>query len=91
MWILAGARGQDALLRTISVTRLTDSGLCYRILSEDKVMVEQLQPELLEREVNVKADGVQTAFRKVLTVTGFRVCAHPPIPTSLHRPSLAAA
>lgn len=36
-----------------------------RILSEDKVMVEQLRPDLLEREVNVKADGVQTAFRKV--------------------------
>ena len=36
-----------------------------RILGEDKVMVEKLRPELLQREVNVKADGVQTAFRKV--------------------------
>lgn len=26
-------------------------------------MVEQLRPDLLQREVNVKADGVQTAFR----------------------------
>ena len=43
---------------------LSMSGHC-RILSEDKVMVEQLRPDLLEREVNVKADGVQTAFRKV--------------------------
>ena len=39
-----------------------------RILGEDKVMVEKLRPDLLQREVNVKADGVQTAFRKV--------CAH---------------
>ena len=28
-------------------------------------MVEKLRPDLLQREVNVKADGVQTAFRKV--------------------------
>lgn len=28
-------------------------------------MVEELRPDLLQREVNVKADGVQTAFRKV--------------------------
>lgn len=34
-----------------------------KILSEDKAMVEQLRPDLLQREVNVKADGVQTAFR----------------------------
>jgi hypothetical protein len=36
-----------------------------KILSEDKVMVEQLRPDLLQREVNVKADGVQTAYRKL--------------------------
>jgi phenylpropionate dioxygenase-like ring-hydroxylating dioxygenase large terminal subunit len=36
-----------------------------KILSEDKAMVEQLRPDLLQREVNVKADGVQTAFRRL--------------------------
>jgi hypothetical protein len=28
-------------------------------------MVEQLRPDLLPREVNVKADRTQTAFRKL--------------------------
>lgn len=36
-----------------------------KILNEDKAMVEQLRPDLLQREVNVKADGVQTAFRSL--------------------------
>lgn len=31
-------------------------------------MVEQLRPDLLQREVNVKADGVQTAFRRLRQV-----------------------
>jgi hypothetical protein len=31
-------------------------------------MVEKLRPDLLQREVNVKADGVQTAFRKVCLI-----------------------
>ena len=44
--------------------------LLCRILGEDKVMVEQLRPDLLQREVNVKADGVQTAFRKVRFYSG---------------------
>lgn len=38
--------------------------LC-RILSEDKAMVEQLHPEMLLREISVKADLPQTAFRKL--------------------------
>ena len=36
-----------------------------RILSEDKAMVEQLKPEMLLREISVKADLPQTAFRKL--------------------------
>lgn len=38
-------------------------------------MVEQLRPDLLQREVNVKADGVQTAFRLMR-----QVCTPPPPP-----------
>lgn len=38
--------------------------LC-RILTEDKGMVEQLRPEMLPREVSVKADLPQIAFRKL--------------------------
>ena len=38
--------------------------LC-RILSEDKAMVEQLRPDMLLREISVKADLPQTAFRKL--------------------------
>ena len=44
------------------------NSLMCRILSEDKAMVEQLRPDLLQREVNVKADGVQTAFRRLRQV-----------------------
>ena len=41
-----------------------DFWLCSnRILTEDKAMVEELRPEALQREVNVKADQVQLAFR----------------------------
>ena len=36
-----------------------------RILSEDKAMVEQLRPDLLPREISVKADLPQIAFRKL--------------------------
>ena len=39
-------------------------GLDHRILTEDKAMVEELQPEALPVEVSVKADHVQMAFRK---------------------------
>ncbi len=51
-----------------SFAGLTRAGQRRRILGEDKVMVEKLRPDLLQREVNVKADGVQTAFRKVRRV-----------------------
>jgi hypothetical protein len=40
----------------------------FRILSEDKAMVEELRPEYLAREVSVKADMPQTAFRKLRQV-----------------------
>lgn len=41
-------------------------GACTcRILSEDKAMVEQLRPEMLPREISVKADLPQIAFRKL--------------------------
>lgn len=36
-----------------------------RILSEDKAMVEQLRPDMLAREISVKADLPQIAFRKL--------------------------
>ncbi|KAK9824593.1 hypothetical protein WJX72_011558 [[Myrmecia] bisecta] len=36
-----------------------------RILSEDKAMVEELRPDLLAREISVKADLPQIAFRKL--------------------------
>ena len=36
---------------------------CCRILSEDKAMVETLRPELLPREISVKADLPQIAYR----------------------------
>lgn len=36
-----------------------------KILSEDKAMVEQLRPEMLPREISVKADLPQIAFRKL--------------------------
>ena len=34
-----------------------------RILGEDKVMVEQLRPDLLPQEYSVRADLPQIAFR----------------------------
>ncbi len=40
-------------------------------------MVEKLRPDLLQREVNVKADGVQTAFRKVRASAGSYRTYHP--------------
>lgn len=43
---------------------LESDQLC-RILSEDKAMVESLHPEMLLREISVKADLPQTAFRKL--------------------------
>ena len=36
-----------------------------RILTQDKAMVEQLAPEMLGREISVKADLPQMAFRKI--------------------------
>jgi len=36
-----------------------------KILTEDKAMVEQLRPEMLPREISVKADLPQIAFRKL--------------------------
>lgn len=36
-----------------------------KILTEDKGMVEYLRPDLLPREISVKADLAQTAFRKL--------------------------
>jgi phenylpropionate dioxygenase-like ring-hydroxylating dioxygenase large terminal subunit len=36
-----------------------------KILSEDKAMVEELRPDLLPREISVKADLPQIAFRKL--------------------------
>jgi hypothetical protein len=36
-----------------------------RILGEDKAMVEGLRPDMLAREVSVRADLPQTAFRKL--------------------------
>ena len=45
---------------------LSNMHLCTcRILSEDKAMVEQLRPEMLPREISVKADLPQIAFRKL--------------------------
>lgn len=38
---------------------------CRRILKQDKAMVENLLPETLGREISVKADLPQTAFRKL--------------------------
>ena len=37
----------------------------HRILTEDKAMVENLEPEMLGREISVKADMPQMAFRKL--------------------------
>ena len=36
-----------------------------RILTQDKAMVEQLRPDMLLREISVKADLPQMAFRKL--------------------------
>jgi hypothetical protein len=35
-----------------------------RILTQDKAMVEQLRPDMLLREISVKADLPQMAFRR---------------------------
>lgn len=40
-------------------------GLVCRILTQDKAMVEKLMPEMLGREISVKADLPQMAFRKL--------------------------
>lgn len=37
----------------------------YRILGEDKVMIDKLQPEKLKHEVSLQADLPQVAFRKL--------------------------
>ncbi|KAL6764272.1 hypothetical protein V8C86DRAFT_1683936 [Haematococcus lacustris] len=37
----------------------------FKILSEDKVMVEQLQPEVVPLEVSLEADRPQIAFRRL--------------------------
>ena len=47
--------------------KLRGSCAC-RILTEDKAMVEALKPQALQREISVKADLVQTAFRKLREV-----------------------
>ena len=39
--------------------------LLHRILTQDKAMVEKLEPEMLGREISVKADLPQMAFRKL--------------------------
>jgi hypothetical protein len=36
-----------------------------KILGEDKVIVEQLRPDLLQHEYSVRADLLQVAFRKL--------------------------
>lgn len=63
-------RSETAACRLLSVLccwpciGLESDQLC-RILSEDKAMVESLHPEMLLREISVKADLPQTAFRKL--------------------------
>jgi hypothetical protein len=37
----------------------------FKILTEDKVMVERLRPEALEHEYSLSPDGPQVAFRKL--------------------------
>jgi hypothetical protein len=37
----------------------------FKILGEDKVMVEKLHPEALEHEYSLSPDGPQVAFRKL--------------------------
>jgi hypothetical protein len=37
----------------------------FKILGEDKVMVEKLRPEALEHEFSLGPDGPQVAFRKL--------------------------
>jgi len=56
-------------LYVLFVQRCEDSrasaGRARRILSEDKAMVEELRPDMLQREISVKADLPQMAFRKL--------------------------
>ena len=52
---LFNARAWDGLARKAML----------RILTEDKAMVEGLRPDMLAREVSVRADLPQTAFRKL--------------------------
>ena len=52
----------DIFLRHLQCARCI---YAYRILTEDKAMVEQLRPEMLPREISVKADLPQIAFRKL--------------------------
>lgn len=40
----------------------------YKILGEDKVMIERLQPEQIRQELSLEADKPQLAFRKLRQV-----------------------
>ena len=44
----------------------------YKILGEDKVMLEQLKPEQIKTELSLEADKPQVAFRKLRQVRGSR-------------------
>ena len=65
-WCRPGMGGRCCRCRSTPAWRGLLSGTCpHRILGEDKVMVEQLKPQALKREISVKADLVQIAFRKL--------------------------
>ena len=51
-------------MHTNNVSQMLPPLSWCRILSEDKAMVEQLRPDLLLREISVKADLPQMAFRQ---------------------------
>lgn len=40
-------------------------GQMFKILGEDRAMVERLRPDQLEREYSLAPDGPQVAFRKL--------------------------
>ena len=50
---------QDASLDRFATAAMT------KILSEDKAMVEKCLPNLINRELNVNADLLQLAYRKL--------------------------
>ncbi|GIL48718.1 hypothetical protein Vafri_5168 [Volvox africanus] len=56
------------IIRNFALSKLFDNytrNNMYKILSEDKVMIEQLKPEQLMTEVSLQADLPQIAFRKL--------------------------